>query len=239
MKVNYSHELSQRIQNFLDNADLKYTFNSDIGSFWFKFHSPLSPFTYFLVHFLTENDCIQLDVTFPLSIASRHRSKIKEFISDCNYPMKNGCFHLNPRNGVLQFHIFIDSIDRIPTDKVLAHALACACTMMDFHCYKLLRLLTDTSEPEKADPLSPDSFLDTDFLDKILHSIQVPDESEDRSEGDTSSDDPFHVKSDEEEADCLDDTTILTEEDKQLWEDFLNHFSDENSPASDSDDENN
>lgn len=155
MKVNYSHELSQRIQNFLDNADLKYTFNSDIGSFWFKFHSPLSPFTYFLVHFLTENDCIQLDVTFPLSIASRHRSKIKEFISDCNYPMKNGCFHLNPRNGVLQFHIFIDSIDRIPTDKVLAHALACACTMMDFHCYKLLRLLTDTSEPEKADPLSP------------------------------------------------------------------------------------
>lgn len=239
MKINYSQELAQRVQEHLDKNHMKYMFDEDAGCFHFPIYAAFSPFFFTMFSLHIEDDCILLDAEFPLIIDPPHRAPVKAFISDLNSTMKNGCYHLNSKSGRLLFHIYIDCIERIPTDEVLSRALACACAMMDLHCKDLLRLLTDASEPKKPEPSAPDSFFADGFLEELLHSIHPMEESEDSSEEDGSEDKPFHfpfaVKPDEEAAGEPGAALELSEEDQQLFEKLL-HISEE--PDSSDEDDN-
>lgn len=170
----------------------------------FPFYAAFSSFFFTMFSLHMEDDCILLDAEFPLLIDPPHRAPVKAFISDLNSTIKNGCFHLNSKSGWLLFHIYIDCVERIPTDAVLSRALSYACAMMDLHCKDLLRLLTDASEPKKPAPSAPDSSLVDGFLEELLRSIHPTEKSEDSSEEDGSADKPFHfpfaVKLDEEAA---------------------------------------
>lgn len=239
MKVNYSQELVQRVQEHLDKNHMKYMFDEDAGCFHFPIYAAFSPFFFTMFSLHMEDDCILLDAEFPLIIDPPHRAPVKAFILDLNSTMKNGCYHLNSKSGRLLFHIYIDCVERIPTDAVLSRALACACAMMDLHCKDLLRLLTDASEPKKPEPSAPDSFFADGFLEELLHSIHPMEESEDSSEEDGSADKPFHfpfaVKPDEEATGEPDAAPELSEKDQQLFEKLL-HISEE--PDSSDEDEN-
>ena len=206
MKINYSQELAQRVQEHLDKNHMKYMFDEDAGCFHFPIYAAFSP--------------------------------VKALISDLNCKMKNGCYHLNSKSGRLRFHIYIDCVERIPTDAVLSRALACACAMMDLHCKDLLRLLTDASEPKKPAPSTPDSFLADGFLEELLHSLHP---TEDSSEEDGSADKPFHfpfaVKPDEEAAEDPSAAPELSEEDQELFEKLL-HISEEPDSSDEDKDEN-
>lgn len=239
MKINYSQELVQRIQEHLDKNHMKYMFDEDAGCFHFPIYPSFSPFFFTMLSLRAEDDCILLDAEFPLIIDPLHRAPVKALISDLNCKMKNGCYHLNSKSGRLRFHIYIDCVERIPTDAVLSRALACACAMMDLHCHDLLRLLTDTSEPKKSEPSASDSFLADGFLEELLHSLHPTEESEDDSEEDGSADKPFHfpfaVKSDEEAAGEPSAAPELSEEEQQLFEKLL-HIGDD--PDNSDEDEN-
>ena len=239
MKINYSQELVQRVQEHLDKNHMKYMFDEDAGCFHFPIYAAFSPFFFTMFSLHMEDDCILLDAEFPLIIDPPHRAPVKAFISDLNSTMKNGCYHLNSKSGRLLFHIYIDCVERIPTDAVLSRALACACAMMDLHCKDLLCLLTDTSEPKKPEPSAPDSFSADGFLEELLHSLHPMEEPEDSSEEDGSADKPFHfpfaVKPDEEAAGEPGAAPELSEEDQQLFEKLL-HISED--PDSSDEDEN-
>lgn len=216
MKINHSQKLVQRVQEHLDKNHMKYMFDEDA-------------------------DCFLLDAEFPLIIDPPHRAPVKAFISDLNSTIKNGCFHLNSMSGRLLFHIYIDCVERIPTDAVLSRALTYACAMMDLHCKDLLRLLTDASEPKKPAPSAPDSSLVDGFLEELLRSIHPTEKSEDSSKEDGSADKPFHfpfaVKLDEEAAEAPSAAPELSEEDQQLFEKLL-HISKEPDSADEDKDEN-
>ena len=241
MKINYSQELVQRVQEHLDKNHMKYMFDEDAGRFHFPIYAAFSPFFFTMFSLHMEDDCILLDAEFPLIIDPPHRAPVKAFISDLNSTMKNGCYHLNSKSGRLLFHIYIDCVERIPTDAVLSRALACACAMMDLHCKDLLRLLTDASEPKKPEPSAPDSFFADGFLEELLHSLHPMEESEDSSEEDGSADKPFHfpfaVKPDEEAAGEPGAAPELSEEDQQLFEKLL-HISEEPDNSDEDKDEN-
>ncbi len=241
MKVNYSQELVQRVQEHLDKNHMKYMFDEDADCFHFPIYAAFSPFFFTMFSLHMEDDCILLDAEFPLIIDPPHRAPVKAFISDLNSTMKNGCYHLNSKSGRLLFHIYIDCVERIPTDAVLSRALACACAMMDLHCKDLLRLLTDASEPKKPEPSAPDSFFADGFLEELLHSLHPMEESEDSSEEDGSADKPFHfpfaVKPDEEAAGEPGAAPELSEEDQQLFEKLL-HISEEPDNSDEDKDEN-
>lgn len=239
MKINYSQELVQRIQEHLDKNHMKYMFDEDAGCFHFPIYPSFSPFFFTMLSLRAEDDCILLDAEFPLIIDPLHRAPVKALISDLNCKMKNGCYHLNPQSGRLRFHIYIDCVERIPTDAVLSRALACACAMMDIHCHDLLRLLTDASEPKKSEPSASDSSFADGFLEELLRSIHPTEESEDDSEEDGSADKPFcapfAVKPDEEAAEEPGAAPELSEEEQQLLEKLL-HIGDE--PDNSDEDEN-
>lgn len=241
MKINYSQELVQRVQEHLDKNHMKYMFDEDAGCFHFPIYAAFSPFFFTMFSLRMEDDCILLDAEFPLIIDPPHRAPVKAFISDLNSTMKNGCYHLNSKSGRLRFHIYIDCVERIPTDAVLSRALACACAMMDLHCKDLLRLLTDASEPKKPAPSTPDSFLADGFLEELLHSLHPMEESEDDPEEDSSADKPFHsplaVKPDEDAAGEPSAAPELSEEDQQLFKKLL-HISEEPDSADEDKDEN-
>ena len=241
MKVNYSQELVQRVQEHLDKNHMKYMLDEDADCFHFPIYAAFSSFFFTMFSLHMEDDCILLDAEFPLIIDPPHRAPVKAFISDLNSTMKNGCFHLNSMSGRLLFHIYIDCVERIPTDAVLSRALACACAMMDLHCKDLLRLLTDASEPKKPAPSAPGSFLVDGFLEELLRSIHPTEESEDDSEEDGSADKPFcapfAVKPDEEAAEAPSAAPELSEEDQQLFEKLL-HISEEPDSADKDKDEN-
>lgn len=149
MKINHSQKLVQRVREHLDKNHMKYMFDEDADCFHFPIYAAFSSFFFTMFSLHMEDDCILLDAEFPLIIDPPHRAPVKAFISDLNSMMKNGCFHLNSMSGRLLFHIYIDCVERIPTDAVLSRALTYACAMMDLHCKDLLRLLTDASEPKK------------------------------------------------------------------------------------------
>lgn len=241
MKINYSQKLVQRVQEHLDKNHMKYMFDEDADCFHFPIYAAFSPFFFTMFSLHMEDDCILLDAEFPLIIDPPHRAPVKAFISDLNSTMKNGCFHLNTKSGWLLFHIYIDCVERIPTDAVLSRALAYACAMMDLHCKDLLRLLTDASEPKKPEPSAPDSFFADGFLEELLHSIHPMEESEDSSKEDGSADKPFHfpfaVKPDEEAAGEPGAAPELSEEDQQLFEKLL-HISEEPDNSDEDKDEN-
>lgn len=241
MKINYSQELVQRVQEHLDKNHMKYMFDEDAGCFHFPIYAAFSPFFFTMFSLRMEDDCILLDAEFPLIIDPPHRAPVKALLSDLNSTMKNGCYHLNSKSGRLLFHIYIDCVERIPTDAVLSRALACACAMMDLHCKDLLRLLTDASEPKKPAPSTPDSFLADGFLEELLHSLHPMEESEDDPEEDSSADKPFHsplaVKPDEDAAGEPSAAPELSEEDQQLFKKLL-HISEEPDSADEDKDEN-
>ena len=241
MKINYSQKLVQRVQEHLDKNHMKYMFDEDADCFHFPIYAAFSPFFFTMFSLRVEDDCILLDAEFPLIIDSPHRAPVKAFLSDLNSTMKNGCYHLNSKSGRLLFHIYIDCVERIPTDAVLSRALACACAMMDLHCKDLLRLLTDASEPKKPAPSAPGSFLVDGFLEELLRSLHPTEESEDSSEEDGSADKPFHfpfaVKPDEEATEEPSAAPELSEEDQQLFEKLL-HISEEPDSADEDKDEN-
>ncbi len=230
MKINHSQKLVQRVQEHLDKNHMKYMFDEDADCFHFPIYAAFSSFFFTMFSLHMEDDCILLDAEFPLIIDPPHRAPVKAFISDLNSTMKNGCFHLNSMSGRLLFHIYIDCVERIPTDAVLSRALSYACAMMDLHCKDLLRLLTDASEPKKPAPSAPGSFLVDGFLEELLRSIHPTEESEDDSEEDGSADKPFcapfAVKPDEEAAEAPSAAPELSEEDQQLFEKLL-HISEE------------
>ena len=155
MKINHSQKLVQRVQEHLDKNHMKYMFDEDADCFHFPIYAAFSSFFFTMFSLHMEDDCILLDAEFPLIIDPPHRAPVKAFISDLNSTMKNGCFHLNSKSGWLLFHIYIDCVERIPTDAVLSRALSYACAMMDLHCKDLLRLLTDASEPKKTRAVRP------------------------------------------------------------------------------------
>lgn len=241
MKINHSQELAQRVQEHLDKNRMKYMFDEDADCFHFPIYAAFSPFFFTMFSLHAEDDCILLDAEFPLIIDPPHRAPVKAFISDLNSTMKNGCYHLSSKSGRLRFHIYIDCVERIPTDAVLSRALACACAMMDLHCKDLLRLLADASEPKKPAPSTPDSFLADGFLEELLRSIHPTEESKDSSEEDGSADKPFHfpfaVKPDEEDAGEPSAAPELSEEEQQLLEKLL-HISEEPDSADEDKDEN-
>ena len=241
MKINHSQELAQRVQEHLDKNHMKYMFDEDAGCFHFPIYAAFSPFFFTMFSLHTEDDCILLDAEFPLIIDPPHRAPVKALISDLNNTMKNGCYHLSSKSGRLRFHIYIDCVERIPTDAVLSRALACACAMMDLHCKDLLRLLADASEPKKPAPSTPDSFLADGFLEELLRSIHPTEESKDSSEEDGSADKPFcapfAVKPDEEAAEEPGAAPELSEEEQQLLE-KLRHISDEPDNSDEDKDEN-
>lgn len=241
MKINHSQELAQRVQEHLDKNHMKYMFDEDADCFHFPIYAAFSPFFFTMFSLHAEDDCILLDAEFPLIIDPPHRAPVKAFISDLNSTMKNGCYHLSSKSGRLRFHIYIDCVERIPTDAVLSRALACACAMMDLHCKDLLRLLADASEPKKPAPSTPDSFLADGFLEELLRSIHPTEESKDSSEEDGSADKPFHfpfaVKPDEEDAGEPSAAPELSEEEQQLLEKLL-HISEEPDSADEDKDEN-
>ena len=234
MKINHSQKLVQRVQEHLDKNHMKYMFDEDADCFHFPIYAAFSPFFFTMFSLHMEDDCILLDAEFPLIIDPPHRAPVKAFISDLNSTMKNGCFHLNSMSGRLRFHIYIDCVERIPTDAVLSRALACACAMMDLHCKDLLRLLTDASEPKKPAPSAPGSFLVDGFLEELLRSIHPTEKSENSSE-DKPFCAPFAVKPDEEAAEEPGAAPELSEEDQQLFEKLL-HISEE--PDNSDEDEN-
>lgn len=241
MKINHSQELAQRVQEHLDKNHMKYMFDEDAGCFHFPIYAAFSPFFFTMFSLHTEDDCILLDAEFPLIIDPPHRAPVKALISDLNNTMKNGCYHLSSKSGRLRFHIYIDCVERIPTDAVLSRALACACAMMDLHCHDLLRLLTDASEPKKSAPSASDSSFADGFLEELLRSIHPTEESEDDSEEDGSADKPFcapfAVKPDEEAAEEPGAAPELSEEEQQLLE-KLRHISDEPDNSDEDKDEN-
>lgn len=240
MKINHSQKLVQRVQEHLDKNHMKYMFDEDADCFHFPIYAAFSPFFFTMFSLRVEDDCILLDAEFPLIIDSPHRAPVKAFLSDLNSTMKNGCYHLNSKSGRLLFHIYIDCVERIPTDAVLSRALACACAMMDLHCKDLLRLLTDASEPKKPAPSAPGSFLVDGFLEELLRSLHPTEESEDSSEEDGSADKPFlpfAVKPDEEATEEPSAAPELSEEDQQLFEKLL-HISEEPDSADEDKDEN-
>ena len=241
MKINHSQKLVQRVQEHLDKNHMKYMFDEDADCFHFPIYAAFSSFFFTMFSLHMEDDCILLDAEFPLIIDPPHRAPVKAFISDLNSTMKNGCFHLNSMSGRLLFHIYIDCVERIPTDAVLSRALSYACAMMDLHCKDLLRLLTDASEPKKPAPSAPGSFLVDGFLEELLRSIHPTEESEDDSEEDGSADKPFcapfAVKPDEEAAEEPGAAPELSEEEQQLLE-KLRHISDEPDNSDEDKDEN-
>lgn len=241
MKINHSQKLVQRVREHLDKNHMKYMFDEDADCFHFPIYAAFSSFFFTMFSLHMEDDCILLDAEFPLLIDPPHRAPVKAFISDLNSTIKNGCFHLNSKSGWLLFHIYIDCVERIPTDAVLSRALTYACAMMDLHCKDLLRLLTDASEPKKPAPSAPDSSLVDGFLEELLRSIHPTEKSEDSSKEDGSADKPFHfpfaVKLDEEAAEEPSAAPELSEEDQQLFEKLL-HISKEPDSADGDKDEN-
>lgn len=240
MKINYSQKLVQRVQEHLDKNHMKYMFDEDADCFHFPIYAAFSSFFFTMFSLHMEDDCILLDAEFPLIIDPPHRAPVKAFLSDLNSTIKNGCFHLNSMSGRLLFHIYIDCVERIPTDAVLSRALTYACAMMDLHCKDLLRLLMDASEPKKPAPSAPDSSLVDGFLEELLRSIHPTEKSEDSSKEDGSADKPFlpfAVKPDEETAGEPGAAPELSEEDQQLFEKLL-HISKEPDSSDEDKDEN-
>ena len=152
MEREYSMELAECVQEFLDEHEGTYSIDEENGLFQLLIPAPASVFNRLPLYLLTGERDILIAMEFPIRIRPENLAEVREVIVDRCFNQKWGSFRMDPDNGILSYNVMVDCIDRIPDDEVLGMAVGCAHTTMSEFSGMLLRAAVGlpVEEPEEG-----------------------------------------------------------------------------------------
>jgi len=130
---NYSAEIAEKIRDFLQEDDWKFSFDEVKGVFKFglRIHSKLRKLSYIVD--VKEDEYIVYGM---LPIAADEddpemMAQVSEYVNRANYGLKNGCFELDFDDGEIRFKIYVDCDDQLPGRQVIRNSIYCTAAMVD------------------------------------------------------------------------------------------------------------
>lgn len=153
MYQEYSEEIANAIQGFLDDGDWHYDFQEEKGIFRFglKLKCRIRNIQYIIDLDTTDYNVYGL---IPLS-ANRNdpneMAQMAEFLCRANYGLRNGNFELDFRDGEIRYKCYVDcqGLDA-PTEDMVKHSIYCPAAMFERYGNGILQILFAGMSAEEA-----------------------------------------------------------------------------------------
>lgn len=148
-KKNYRAEIVNAIKNYFDMEEWKYRFDEERSLF---------DTTLIVKHKLKSIDfkIIARDTSF-LTLASieitaddETVAPLSEFFTRANFGLNDGCFQMHYDKGLIQFRIFHNCTDGIPSSEVIQRSIVLCAQMFKRYGDGILKVMFGIQSPKEA-----------------------------------------------------------------------------------------
>lgn len=146
--MSYSHDITNEIKSYLQDKDIKYSFDQEKGRFTiiFDIRSKLQNTT---LNVMVHDDYVLAVATCPLS-AKDCLPEMAEFTTRVNYAVRNGNFDMDFNDGAISYRCYLNCKDNIPTRDGIEETLALPVAMMSRYGDSIVSVIFGVQSPKEA-----------------------------------------------------------------------------------------
>ena len=177
----YSKNISNALNEFLENDDWHFSFDEKRGVFNFRLglEGKLKKIDYLIR--VRDNE-YTVYATSPIGADQNDKTmmaSMAEFVCRANYGLKNGNFELDMQDGEIRFKCFVDCTAITPTQEMVRNSIYCPATMFDNYSDGIAGIIFGNLSAKQA--VEQCESYNDNRLRSALASLGTEDESEELS----------------------------------------------------------
>ncbi len=150
----YSAELAGIVNEFLNEDDWKFSFDSDNGLFNFGLNLKGKIKNIKYIVDIKDDQIIVYGIS-PIGADAddpKVISEMAQFLSRANYGLRNGCFELDVTDGEIRFRSFIDCDEQKPSKAVIKNSIYITASMFERYSKGIVGIVfSDMTNKEAID----------------------------------------------------------------------------------------
>jgi hypothetical protein len=146
--ADYSSELADLVESYLNSHRWKYDFDTDEGVFALGFNLSIRLATLNLRIRIRRSSIICLAFP-PIRVDPQHLAAAEEYITRANYGMMHGCFEMDHSDGEVRFRSSLYCGDEIPSMDIVEFIVGLPHQMWNRYGDGLLAILFAEGSPEE------------------------------------------------------------------------------------------